>query len=65
MTTATKTHKLKYELTGSKKPKKDGINVISEMQSSRILWHLVVRHKLSLWQLYAVAITALYIKSLF
>lgn len=50
---------MSYETTGELKPMKAGIKTINEMSSARILLHLVSRHKLSLWQLYAVALTGL------
>jgi hypothetical protein len=61
MTTNTITNDLKYEVTGSKVPKKASIQVISEMSTTKILWHLAKRHSLSLWQLYAIGTTAMLI----
>lgn len=58
MTNKTKSG-LAYEITGSKQPKsKQGIRVISEMQTSEIFKHLAVKHKFGLLLTYAIAITA-------
>ena len=48
-----------YELTGDKKPKKSGINVISEMSTFRIILHLLNRHKTGLLITWAIIATAL------
>ena len=49
---------MNYEITGDKKPKKSGINIISEMSTFRIILHLVNRHKVGLLISWAMIATA-------
>ena len=57
--TSTTDKNLKYETTGDMKPKKSGIKTIDQMSTTRIVLHLINRHKVALLFLWAVIATAL------
>ncbi len=48
---------MKYETAGDKKPKKSGIKTIDQMSTTKIVLHLINRHRVGLLLIWAVSVT--------